>query len=524
MNNITRKLCSGWFRTQVSSRVVVLAPACAALWATMALACALADSRRPPAGDRTRLVVLTDIGNEPDDQMSLVRLLLYSNEMDIQGLIATTSTWKRAVVSPEMIRSVIDAYGRVRDNLLLHEPGWPTVDALNGVVAAGRAAYGMTGLESGPLSEGARLLLRAAQKDDARPLWITIWGGASTLAEALQYARQSLKPEQLAQLVGKLRIYSISDQDDAGPWIRREFPQLFYIVKPSLDNGEDYASATWTGISGDLYYRNGEGADPQTVTQEWLQANIRAKGPLGAHYPKHLFIMEGDTPSYLGLIPNGLNSERDPSWGGWGGRYYWRQPFGETHSIWSQGGDLYSRVTSADTVTGIDGLAHTSDQATIWRWRTAYQHDFAARMDWTIKDRAHANHPPQVIVNGDATGAPIEIDVNVGDSIELDASGSTDPDGDAMDFSWFQYAEAGLGTQHAALGSLTLEGVASPHLRVRVESTCHPNWVGVGPCGPDGVAHVILAVTDHGTPSLTRYRRVILKIHARASAHSRPIQ
>src|ERR1035438_421861 len=41
-----------------------------------------------------RVMVISDIGNEPDDQMSLVRLLLYSKEMEIEGLIASTSTWQ----------------------------------------------------------------------------------------------------------------------------------------------------------------------------------------------------------------------------------------------------------------------------------------------------------------------------------------------------------------------------------------------------------------------------------------------
>src|SRR6185312_14028876 len=79
---------------------------------------------------------------------------------------------------------------------------------------------------------------------------------------------------------------TISDQDDAGPWIRREFPALSYIAIPSTQNGEEYYRATWTGISGDTYYRNGEGADFTTFTTPWVDANIRAKGPLGKLYIK----------------------------------------------------------------------------------------------------------------------------------------------------------------------------------------------------------------------------------------------
>jgi hypothetical protein len=463
---------------------------------------------------KPRIFVLTDIGNEPDDQMSLVRLLVYSNSVDIEGLVATTSTWKRNVVSPETIRSVIDAYSRVRNNLLQHEGGWPTADSLLKVVTAGRPGYGMDSIAQGPPSDGARLLLTAAQRQDARPLWITDWGGASTLAEALRFAQSTLPSDRVEKLIAKLRVYSISDQDDAGPWIRRNFPNLFYIVKPSPPDGAEYASATWTGISGDEYYRNGEGADGSLVSQEWLQTHIRSKGPLGAHYPKHLFIMEGDTPSYLGLIPNGLNSEENPSWGGWGGRYFLRQPYGETHPIWTQGGDLFTRTTSADTVIGIDGRSHTSDQATIWRWRRAYQNDFAARMDWTIRDVARANHPPRVIVNKDATGSPIEIDINVGEAVQLDASGTTDPDHDALDFEWFQYQEAGASLPQPS-GTVTLEQTQGEKITIRADAACRSGWLPAAKCGPSGVAHVILAVTDHGSPALTRYRRIILRIHAK---------
>ena len=100
-----------------------------------------------------------------------------------------------------------------------------------------------------------------------------------------------------------------------------------------------------------------------------------------------------------------------PTYGGWGGRYVWRQFYGETHAFWTQGGDSFpGRDNSKDTVTGVDGKPYTSDQATIWRWRTAFQHDFAARMDWTIKAPRDANHNPEVIVNGSIGKAPVLLD------------------------------------------------------------------------------------------------------------------
>ena len=171
--------------------------------------------------------------------------------------------------------------------------------------------------------------------------------------------------------------------------MRREFRDLFYIVSHSTEDGEESSSATWTGIAGDKYYRNAPGADFTTVSNTWLDENVRSKGFLGETYPYYIFIMEGDTPSFLGLLNNGLASYRNPGWGGWGGRYIFRQPFGESQPIWTQGGDCFpGKPNSRDTVIGVDGQSYTSDQATIWRWRKAFQHDFAARMDWTLKEFA----------------------------------------------------------------------------------------------------------------------------------------
>ena len=468
---------------------------------------------------RPRVVVISDIGNEPDDQMSLIRFLLYSNEFDIEALIAATSTWQKTAVHPETMHALIQAYGEVRPNLLLHAKGWPTADELSSRVFTGQTGYGLAATGAGKTSPGAEAIIRAGDRDDPRPLWICIWGGANTLAQALMHVRDTRKKEEADKFVAKLRVYSISDQDDAGPWIRREFPNLFYIVQPSLPNGEEYYYATWTGISGDVYYRNCAGADPTTVTNAWLDANIRAKGPLGKLYPKFLFIMEGDTPSFLGLIDNGLNAFRRPDWGGWGGRYVYRQPYGETHPIWTQGGDLFTRVTSQDTVTGVDGKQYVSDQATIWRWRDAFQNDFAARMDWTIADYAHANHNPVAELNGQGGTAPIEIDAEVGKPVVLDASRSHDPDGQNLRFHWSHYPEAG-GTG-VNLSQVTITGADTAKAVVTPTAVCRDAWLpGVIPCKGPGTAHIILAVTDDGSPPLTSYRRIILNVAA--SAYRKP--
>jgi len=443
--------------------------------------------------------------------MSLIRLLVYSNQVDIEGLVASTSVWQKQTVHPETMRALIKAYGEVRPNLLRHAGGWPEAAHLSDLVYSGQPGYGMNSTGPGKSSEGAQALLRAAGRNDPRPLWISVWGGANTLAQALMDARATETAEELRQMISRLRVYSISDQDDAGAWIRREFPDLFYVVQPSTQAGDEYYYGTWTGISGDVYYRNCQGADGSTVTNEWLDVHIRSKGPLGKLYPKFLFIMEGDTPSFLGLLDNGLNAYRRPDWGGWGGRYVYRQPRGETHPIWTQGGDLFSRITSQDTVRGVDGREYTSDQATIWRWREAYQNDFAARMAWTVSDFAHANHAPLVEVNGQSGTAPIEMNAEVGKPITLDAGASHDPDGQHLHYHWFHYAEAGATGLNAA--AVEIAGANTAKATVKATAACRPQWLPLGrPCSGNGTAHIILEVTDEGTPKLTTYRRFILTV------------
>ena len=94
------------------------------LWVFALLVTLIAEGRPP------RLIVLTDIGADPDDQQSLVRLLLYSNQIDIEGIVATTSCWQQNRVRPELVAFILDAYAKVQPNLLKHEAGFPTADAL----------------------------------------------------------------------------------------------------------------------------------------------------------------------------------------------------------------------------------------------------------------------------------------------------------------------------------------------------------------------------------------------------------
>ncbi|MCU0369365.1 MAG: DUF1593 domain-containing protein [Cyclobacteriaceae bacterium] len=345
---------------------------------------------------RHRVIVLTDIEADPDDAQSLVRFLLYSNQWDVEGLIATTSIHQKNRVAPESIHKIIAAYDKVQPTLLKHEPGYPASAELKAIVKKGLAVYGMEGVGEGKDSEGSEWIIKALEKNDERPLWISVWGGPNTLAQALWKIRKTKSAKEAERLYSKLRIYTISDQDDSGPWIRKIFPNIFYIVTP----GYNYTYATWLGIAFPV-----PGSNTEVTSNEWLAKNIQqAHGPLGAAYPDVAYGMEGDTPAFLSLINNGLNDAEHPNYGGWGGRYeLYKPPFQdsntgrfkrenwpkdepETRPIWTNAND--------SVVSKTDQKSYVGNRETIWRWREEFQNDFAARMDWCTKEYKDANHPP----------------------------------------------------------------------------------------------------------------------------------
>ncbi|KAL4730967.1 hypothetical protein ACLX1H_003009 [Fusarium chlamydosporum] len=384
---------------------------------------------------KSRLFVLTDISNEPDDQMSLVRLLTYANEIDIEGIAVTTSTWMPDKIDYESVVGVLDGYETVVDNLNANVPSFapfPSYKHLIGKVHKGHPVYGRKSLNM-TLSDAAKALIQAADNSSTDdPLVVSVWGGSAILAEALQQVSRTRSQEAIDAFVKNLRVYAISDQDDTGIWIRLRYPQLFYVV--SLHGFSEYTVASWNGISGEQYRHFDQGGpDSSLVSNDWLERNIRL-GPLGSHYLNWSFIMEGDTPSFLPLVRNGLGDVNHPDWGSWGGRY----------TLLDHSGQSRVYADTSDYVVGKNGQSFISKFATIWRWREDYQFDFAARMKWTINSNySENNHQPVAVVNGTCGPAPLELKYKPGDNITLDASDSWDPDGDGLKYDWFHYREPG---------------------------------------------------------------------------------
>ena len=469
--------------------VLVLSLFCIMLFATV--------SASAQTTTKQRLIVITDIGNEPDDFMSMVRVMLYSNQIDMEGLIASTSVHQQTHVRPELIEKVIMAYSKVQPNLLKHEPGFPTAQKLLSLLKKGLPVYGMEGVGKGKDSEGSEWIIKMLEKNDNRPLWISIWGGPNVLAQTLWKIRETKTDAEANRLISKLRVYTVSDQDNTGPWIRNNFKELFYIASPG-----NYLKATWSAI-----LQKFPGANNEVISNNWIVQNIQqGHGPLGAIYPDMAYGMEGDTPSWLMLIPNGLNSPEHPDWGSWGGRYeLYKPPFDpddkwivpmeeETRPFWTNADDEYTPRLQAKWGRTIvkDTATYKSNHVTIWRWREDFQNDFAARMVWCTNDYKHANHPPAVKLK-----TPEQFTVKSGETFTLDGSASYDPDGDGLSYQWLQYPEA---------GTLKQEIVIEPENIATTQEIKAPQVDG-----PQTV-HFILKVTDKGTPRLTRYERVIVTI------------
>ena len=448
---------------------------------------------------KNRVIILSDIEADPDDTQSFVRLLLYSNEIDIKGLIATTSVWKKTSVAPESIKKIIEDYGKVQPNLVKHEAGFPAALSLQMMVKKGLPKYGMQAVGEGNDSEGSDWIIKVLEEKDQRPLYISIWGGSNTLAQALYKIKHTKTPAAAKTLVAKLRVYTISDQDDTGIWLRNNFPGLFYIVSP----GDDYGSATWSAINTFI-----KGINNETISNAWLAEHIQqGHGPLGAVYPDVSWGMEGDTPSFLSLIPNGLNEPEHPDWGGWGGRYELYKPDfvtlkkgvsgmalePETRAIWTNAVDSYTPFSSEEygRVIKKDSVAFTDNKVTLWRWRSDFQNDFAARMAWCLSEYKNANHPPvPVLKNGAA------ITVKSGQEFVLDASDSHDPDGDSFSILWFNYPEAGSYKKEIKIAPENYPAVVIKAPDVEKSETIH----------------IILKITDKGIPALSRYQRVIVTV------------
>jgi hypothetical protein len=318
---------------------------------------------------KPRLVVLTDIGGDPDDQQSMIRLMVYANEFEIEGLIATASgtrgELKTRVTRPDLIGEIVDAYEQVLPNLQKHASGWPAAESLRSNIKSGNPNRERAFIGENHDTQGSKHLIeRIDSGDPSRPLNIAIWGGQTDFAQALWRVKKERGSDGLAEFTKRFRVYDINDQDGIADWMREEFPGMFYILASAYP-GRDKREGTYRGM-----YLTG---DESLTSRPWIDSHVRSKGPLGALYPTatwtapnpHGCLKEGDTPSWFFFLPLGGNNPNDPTQPGWGGQFQ-RESDG-----WFRDRKRASGDTQSD-----------DPRLSVSRWRPEYQADFATRMTW----------------------------------------------------------------------------------------------------------------------------------------------
>lgn len=472
---------------------------------------------------RQRLVVLADMGNEPDEMQQMIHMITCSNEFDIEGLIAVTGKYLRPeshlgeynwLTHPELYLEIIDAYEAVYENLKTHAPDYPEPQELRNVVAAGQSGYGIADVGKGKSSKGADLIIRIVEKNDERPVWIVINAGSNTLAQALFDYRENHSEAELNAFVKKLRVFENGSQDNAGSWICREFPNIHWI----RSNYQTYAygGPSWADRKAGLGPHYWKPYPYSTEGQlQWQKENIMENhGTLGDLYPERKFhawgegvvgFMEGGgTIPWMGLVNKGLFDINQPSWGGWSGRFTREK----TKNFWSRHADIkedeekvapfYVYSEAPDNWTDPENdTVYVSNYSPIWRWRRAMYNDQICRMDWCVKTYEEANHHPVAVFNEDASNSIIYLTAKVGETLTLDASGSYDPDKDKLNFSWWIYPEAG-----------TYDGtVLIQNSNQQTTSFTVPSEAA------DKQIHVILEIHDSNSiASLYDYRRIVIDI------------
>ncbi len=416
------------------------------------------------AVDKPRLVVMTDIGGDPDDRQSMVRFMLYTCDFNVEGLCTGFGHGHYKTTRPELIREIVDAYGKVLPNLRKHRADYPSHERLTSLIKDGHNGDPHK-VGPGMGSEASDWIIKVLDKDDPRPVWFSIWGGPRELAQAIWKVEQTRSAEQLAAFKRKIRVHSIADQDRTAGWVKQNHPDVFWIFSKTLFRG------IWK-----------EG-DQQIVSPAWLEKNVRAgHGPLGPLYPAKASgkagVKEGDTPSFFYVLSDGLSDPERPEWGNWGGRF-------------RKSGRGNEYIPAEDRMRNRLDMLYT-----VHRWRKAYQDAFEARMDWCVKPYDRCNHEPVAVCNGDKARKILNVAADPGQDVVLSAAGSSDPDGDKLTYKWWVYREAG-----SYWADASIRRANSARAAVEVPKNASGRSI-----------HVVLEVTDAGKPPLTAYRRVILNV------------
>ncbi len=478
---------------------------------------------------------------EVDDQNSLKHFLFYTNEVELQGIVQTSSRfhWRgrkglkmipgkdystkgTSFETPfrwtgtEWMQEVLDAYELDYPNLSVHDQRYPSAEYLRSVTKIGN----VDAVSDVSVSTEGSLLIKERMLDqDERKLYVQAWGGMNTIARALMDVEEECKgrpdwPEIKKAVSEKVVILACGEQDTSyRDYIAEEWPTLQTVIavqphsysyvwylmpeseskdtmkadfmKAEIVNGKSAIMKNYCTWMDGHYYTGEEersqfGTNPN-ISTEWFGA--RMAGITDIH--PYDFISEGDSPTFFGILDWGLRTTDDFSYGGFSGRY--SRSFEETNS---KGEVLNLWKAEEDAFTGYDGKEVKTDS--MWRYVADIQHDFAARIDWTVRNRYEdAEHKPELqIIEG------YDLTARAGETLTLHPVINS-RDHRAVSFSGRIYAEAGSSC------SKEVEIMVNPQevcLQIPLSAK------------PQDVIHVIFCAEAEGYYRLKQYRQLIVTI------------
>jgi hypothetical protein len=471
----------------------------------------------------SRTIVTSD--GEVDDMDSFIRLLLYSNELNIVGMVYTSSEFhyrgdgkgttftskmpfakqygtrtSLRWLGTEWMQEFIDKYAMVYDNLVKHDRNYPTPQHLKSIVKVGNIDFES---EMDHNTEGSDYIKHILLDNKPMPVYIQAWGGTNTAARALKsieddYKNTSQWKSIYRKVSDKVTLYIILDQDETyKKYVSTNWPDIKVIYnsrqfwclaypwnKMVPVPFQSYLDGSWFaekikfnhGPLTGSYFLWGDG-QKLANDSDHVQGDTAVARKNGMN--QYAFISEGDSPSYLSLINTGLRNIENPSYGGWGGRFVQSKT---NRRLWQDG----SNVTDYNFFDKKQDAEFPQS-----RWVEAMQNDFAARADWCVKNYGDANHPPIVQLNSarNLSAAP-------GGLVRLSAT-AKDPDGNGLTYRWWQYVE---------VGSYPGE------VQIQQSENKDASFVVPLDAKTGNTIHIIVEVKDSGSPQLTRYQRVIVTV------------
>ncbi|HOX81923.1 MAG TPA: DUF1593 domain-containing protein [Chryseolinea sp.] len=494
-------------------------------WIGMAFILLFTSAIHSIGQSKPRIIVTAD--PELDDSNSLIRFLLYSTDFKVEGLIYASSQFhwtgdgkgtKFMVPGREytrfglnlcpcesyrwgkderFINDIVENYEKVYTNLKIHNPNYPTPSELKSKIRFGNIEFDGDYSKDTP---GSDLIKSLMLDDNPEPLYITAWGGQSTIARALksiqdQYEKTTEWSAVRAKVLNKVILLPSLDQDDTyAKYIKIHWPEIDYR---QMGGGPNYSYGLQLRTTPEnLVY----------TTASWMTANITSRGPLGSYYrvwgdgkqmvkgdifdyfglsgytseelkkmgyivwmpvqEKGSWLGEGDNPTFMNMLDNGLRAYENGSYGGWGGK----------------------QVAPGVGMTFPDATKTNNDPPFPNFWPSA-QLDFASRLKWSVTPRYQdANHEPKVSIEG-----PLNVSARAGQKVLLKGIVS-DPDGDAVSLKWWQFKT----------------GTYQGDIAIQNPSSTSTEFVIPADAKNGQTIHVILEATDNNSLPLTRYQRIII--------------